>query len=270
MTLKNIMVHLDHGPRTPDRLALAVSLAKQHGARLLGIFAETGSAYTVGVVASWPPNAYRQAAAASQAAFTSASAGLPGAVWRDANRGSASEVVHALIEAAQHVDLAILGQDAGAEPAPVPAGTAEQVILHCGRPMLVLPYTGHPPTVGRRPVIAWNHSREAVRAVNDALPLITGCETATIVSMVPHPDEERGPAQDCLTHLACHGIAAEVEVVVPEGVGVMDLLLNRTVDTGADLLIMGAHGHIGFPYLHRGGGTRHMLAHMTVPMLLSY
>lgn len=270
MTLKNIMVHLDHGPRTPDRLALAIGLAKKNDARLLGVFTEISTTPMAGILAAWPPEAYRQAAAASQAAFTAATADLSSAVWRDANRGSASEIVHALIEAAQHVDLAILGQDAGSEPALVPAGTAEQIILNCGRPVLVLPYTGHPPTIGRRPLIAWNHSREAARAVNDATALITGCDGATVISMVPHPEAERGPAQDCLTHLACHGITAKVEIVVPEGVGVMDLLLNLTADTGADLLVMGAHGHIGFPYLHRGGGTRHMLAHMTVPMLLSY
>ena len=33
---------------------------------------------------------------------------------------------------------------------------------------------------------------------------------------------------------------------------------------------MGAHGHYGFPYLHRGGSTREILGHMTVPVLMSH
>jgi len=50
----------------------------------------------------------------------------------------------------------------------------------------------------------------------------------------------------------------------------MDMLLNRVADLGCDLLVMGAYGNYGFPYLNRGGGTRHILQHMTVPVLLSH
>lgn len=270
MTLKNILVHLDRGERCVARLDLAVNLAKRHGARLVGLFAETSRAHSIGVVPVWPPESYREAAAASKAQFEQETTEIADAEWRDANRGGAQEVIHAVIEAAHHVDLVLLGQDAGDEPSPAPSGMAEQVILNCGRPVLVLPYAGRVETVGVRPLIAWNHSREAARALNDALPLIANCESATVASFVPHPDEERAAARDCLTQLACHGIKAAVEVMTPDGVGVMDMLLNRTVDVGADLLVMGAHSHIGFPYLHRGGGTRHILAHMTAPVLMSH
>jgi nucleotide-binding universal stress UspA family protein len=54
-----------------------------------------------------------------------------------------------------------------------------------------------------------------------------------------------------------------------EDVGIMDMLLNRVTDRGADLLVMGAHGQIGFPFVSRGAGTRHVLRCMTVPVLLS-
>lgn len=50
----------------------------------------------------------------------------------------------------------------------------------------------------------------------------------------------------------------------------MDILLSRVADHAIDLLVMGAHGHYGFPYLHRGGSTRHILRHMTVPVLMSH
>jgi nucleotide-binding universal stress UspA family protein len=49
----------------------------------------------------------------------------------------------------------------------------------------------------------------------------------------------------------------------------MDMLLNRVTDRGADLLVMGAHGHIGFPFVSRGAGTRYILRHMTVPVVLA-
>lgn len=270
MTLKNILVHLDQGERCRERLRLAIDLAQKHGARLVGLFAQTSRADTVGVVAVWPPESYREAAAASKAGFESATADIADAEWRDANRGSTQEVVHAVIEAAHNVDLVVMGQDAGGEHPQVPAGMAEQVILNAGRPVLVLPYVGKFETVGARPLIAWNHSREASRALNDALPLIANTEHAVVASFVRHPDVERTAARDCVAHLACHGVQASVEAMTPDGVGVMDMLLNRASDLGADLLVMGAHGQIGFPYLHRGAGSRHILAHMTLPVLMSH
>ena len=270
MPLKNLLVHLDGGARSAVRLAVAADLARQHGARLTGLFARCAGPQTVGIVAHWPSPAYAAAAGESRAAFAAAADGLPGAEWRDANRGSAQEVTQALIEAAHHVDLVVMGQDAGDGDGAAPAGLAEQVLLHAGRPGLVLPYAGTVASVGRRPLIAWNHSRESARALNDALPLIAGCARATILSVTPHPDAERAAARDCRRHLEAHGIAADVDVLVAEGVGVMDMILNRAADMDADLLVMGAHGHIGFPFLHRGGGSRHILAHMTLPVLMSH
>lgn len=270
MPLKNILVHLDHHDRCAVRLELAVSLAKRFDAHLVGLFAELGQPHKVGVVATWPSDAYREAAAASEAAFTAATSGLKSAKWRDANRGAPQEVTHAIIEAVRNSDLSVLGQDTGDAQASVPCGMAEQVVLHSGRPVLVIPYAGSFNDIGQRPLIAWNHGREAARALNDALPLIKNCNNAVIVSFSARPDDEKAAARDVVAHLGHHGVKAAVEVLSPEGIGVMDLLLNRVTDVGADLLVMGAHGHLGFPYLHRGGGTRHILAHMTVPVLLSH
>ncbi|WP_029009270.1 universal stress protein [Azospirillum halopraeferens] len=268
MTLKNLLVHRDGGPRSAERLAVAVDLARRHGARLTGLFARCAAPRTVGIVTQWPSPAYAAAAAADRDAFAAATRGLPDAQWRDAYRGGTREVTHALIEAAHHVDLVILGQDGG--DGTVPPDLVEQVLLHAGRPGLVLPCAGTVETIGRRPLIAWNHSRESARALNDALPLIAGCTRAVVLSVAVRPDEERAAARDCRRHLEAHGIAADVEVLVPEGVGVMDMMLNRAADLDADLLVLGAHGHIGFPFLYRGDGTRHILAHMTLPVLMSH
>ena len=66
MPLRDILVHLDFSPRTAERLALALHLAKPGNARLAGVFAQRASAYQVGVVAVWPPESYTQAANASR------------------------------------------------------------------------------------------------------------------------------------------------------------------------------------------------------------
>ena len=41
-------------------------------------------------------------------------------------------------------------------------------------------------------------------------------------------------------------------------------------DVGADLLVMGAYGHARLREMVLGGATRHILQHMTVPVLMSH
>lgn len=270
MTIKTLLVHLDHDDPSP-RLDLAVSLARRHDARLIGLFAERAKAHTVGVVAHWPTPAYRAASADSRARFEAATTGLR-AEWRDADRGGAAEVIRAVSTAAHTADLVILAQDAGdgQHHAAAPTGMAEQVVLNAGRPALVIPGSGRFTEVGHRPLIAWNNSREAARAVRDSLPLLRGAEEVVVVSFAGKDGgEDDGGSADCLAYLADHGIAARAERLVVEGVGVMDMLLSRVSDCGADLLVMGGHGHYAFPHLPRGNGARHVLTHMTVPVLMS-
>ena len=42
-----------------------------------------------------------------------------------------------------------------------------------GRPILVIPYIGRFETFGTNILVGWNNSREAARAMNDAIPLLT-------------------------------------------------------------------------------------------------
>lgn len=269
MSLKNLMVHLDQGERTAARLALAVSLARQHKARLIGAFGQRAQALQVGVVASWPSQAYVEARDASKAAFEKATAGLPEAEWHDINRGSDVEVLRHVIDLARHADLVILGQHDERVKAHVPEELVLEVILDSGRPVLVMPYAGNFTEVGKHPLIAWNNAREAAHALCDALPLIDACDEAMILSFAARREDAETSCDEVVRHLATHGIKAKAEVMLVQDFGIMDMLLNRITDRGADLLVMGAHGHIGFPFVSRGAGTRYILRHMTVPVLMS-
>jgi nucleotide-binding universal stress UspA family protein len=269
MSLKNLLVHLDQSERTPVRLELAVSIARQHQARLVGVFGQRAQAQQVGVVSSWPSKEYADARDASRAMFDKAVAGLPGAEWRDINRGSDAEVLRHLIDLARHTDLVILGQRDERARAFSPDELVSEVILESGRPTLVIPYAGNFTEVGRHPLIAWNNAREAARALNDALPLIEGCDEAMVLSFSARREEGESCCAEVIAHLATHGIKTKAECLLVQDFGIMDMLLNRITDRGADLLVMGAHGHIGFPFISRGAGTRYILAHMTVPVLMS-
>jgi len=267
--LKNLMVHLDQSERTAVRLAIAVSLARRHGARLVGVFGQRAQAQRVGVITNWPSAEYVNAAEASKWAFAEATKGLPNTEWHDVNRGSDAEVLRQITDLARYCDLVILGQHDEQAKTVAPPDLAEEVVLNSGRPILVIPYAGEFPEIARRPLIAWNSSRESAHAVNDALPLIADCLEATVVSLDARRDHANASCEQLASHLACHGIAAKTEVLVVEDVGVMDALLSRVSDLGADLLVMGAHGPAGFPFVSGGAGTRHILRHMIVPVLMS-
>lgn len=269
MALKNLMVHLDQGERTASRLQVAAALARQHGARLLGVFGQKAHAQRVGVVSTWPSQAYTEARDASQAAFRQATADLPQAEWIDINRGGEAEVLRHVTDLARHADLVIFGQHDPQGVSYVPEELVGEVILESGRPVLVWPYVGTFTEVGKHPLIAWNDAREAARALNDAIPLIQGCDQAHVVSFAARLEEGQSSCAKVAGHLAAHGIPTKTEVILVEDFGIMDLLLNRVSDRAADLLVMGAHGHIGFPFESRGAGTRHILRHMTVPVLMS-
>lgn len=268
MSLKSLMVHLSSGARTRARLDLAVALARRHGARLVGVFGQRAMAQHIGIVSNWPSPGYIAARDESKAMFATATAGLDRCEWMDINRGGDAEVMRKVADLARHADLVVLGQREP-EGDRMPDDFVMEIILGSGRPVLTVPYVGEFPDVGRRVMIAWNDAREAAHALNDALPLIAGCEEAWVMSFAARREDADESCARVVRHLADHGIQAKPEVLVVEDFGIMDLLLNRLADRSADLLVMGAHGQIGFPFVSRGSGTRYILQHMTVPVLMS-
>ena len=136
-------------------------------------------------------------------------------------------------------------------------------------------YVGTFETVGRNVIIAWNNSRESARAVADALPLLTGAERVTILALNPKGGVELDghgdvPGADIALHLARHDVNVDAAQLVTEDVSVADMLLSRAADEGADLLVISAYGHSRLGELVLGGVTRSILAHMTLPVLMSH
>lgn len=271
MSLTTLVVHLDPGPRCRPRLDLAVRLAARGGARLVGVFARLGAPHRVGVVGAWPSAQYQADAAQSREAFATATAGLAAAQWVDLNRGGEAEVLGRFTQLARAADLVVLGQHDPALSLPVPTDMVEHVICEAGRPVLVLPFAGDFPSLGERPLLAWHDCAQAARALHDCLALLPSGAQPRLVSVDRQGGEDGSPSVAAvLAHLAGRGLAASAEHLVTDEAGLMDALLARAADHGADLLVMGAFGGQGLPFLGRGAGTRFILRHMTVPVLLSH
>lgn len=273
MPLHSLLVHLDSDSRSDARLKLAAELARARGARLTGLFAQVAAPRQVGMVADWPPNDYKQGAEASRAAFVAATEGLD-AEWRDLNRGDESEIVTLATDFARHFDLVVLGQR-NSGSGPVPPDFVERMIVDSGRPVLVLPYAGHFAEVGTRPIFGWSDASSSARGFADGMMLVAPGAQALVVGL-SKPDDDKAFAYQkeslrlAAAHLAAHKISAQPEQLALGEIGLMDALLNRAGDHGADLLAIGAFGGGGYPLFSRGSGSRYMLKHMTVPVLFSH
>ena len=75
------------------------------------------------------------------------------------------------------------------------------------------PMSGASTRIGRPMFAAWNATREAARAVNDAMPILAKAENVIVLSVNP-PDKASGgpavPGADIALHLARHGVKTEV------------------------------------------------------------
>jgi nucleotide-binding universal stress UspA family protein len=171
-------------------------------------------------------------------------------------------------------DLVLLGQ---ADPADAAfrqgQKLVEDVVLQSARPTLILPYAGHHASVGSRVLVAWNDSREATRAVTDALPLLRCAERVEVIAW-QEPKQAESPSMvdrlDALHRwLLWQGVSAEKHLESTE-IGIADALLSRAADLGTDLIVMGAYGHARWNERILGGATRGLLQSMTVPVLMSH
>jgi nucleotide-binding universal stress UspA family protein len=276
MSFKDLLVIADNDRTYAARLDIALALADQHRAHLTGL--HVMPLPTTPIYGGMPipetvekmqrlelEDAARRAAAvfAERAGRTTVSA-----EWRVAE----GDIVRVTSEHARYADLTVLPQDmdlgfASADLAKLP----EELALRVGRPVLVIPRYGSFSKVGGRVLVAWNGSREATRAVHDALPLLRRAEKVTVLSIDPDEDAEpRLPGADVSLHLARHGVTAQAATIAGTDVAVGDLLLSYAADHDIDLIVMGAYGHTRLREVVLGGATRTLLRHMTVPVLMSH
>ena len=277
MALNDILVHIDSSPAAPAQLDYAVRLAEKHEAHLSALY----------VIAIAPIHQYteadlgpelieahdrfmRESAAEAKAMFDARVANSSiTAEWRQVE-GAVPEMV---VLHSRYADLAVLGQrivgrlDAGAAPE-----LPDHVVLDVGRPAVDVPHSFEPQTIGSRVLLAWNASRDAARAANDALPILQAADDVRVMIINP----EKGimglgelPGADIATHLARHGVKAEVVEVTAGRKKVGDELLSQINAFNADFMVMGSYGSFRLRELVFGGTTRRILEAMTVPILMS-
>ena len=171
---------------------------------------------------------------------------------------------------ARRFDISVVGQPGPNEIAPEDL-IIEAALFDSGRPVIVVPYIHKEPLKLDRVMVCWDGSREAARALGDAMPLLRRVGAVDVVVVTTErPKSDEIPGADVAQMLAHHGLKVELQRIGGPATDVANIILNHASDTATDLIVMGAYGHSRLREFVLGGTTRAMLTSMTAPVLMSH
>jgi nucleotide-binding universal stress UspA family protein len=273
--IKDIVVHLTGSEEDDTRLSYALQIARLFDAHLTGLQVHampeilsitdpSGSAFLQDLIAqsSERADAVGKRLAAKLADFD---------VEHELRRFDLlpGVVGNALAAETRLADLFV-----GTRPYGDPTGQQrieEAVLFGSGRGSLLVPPHGKPPKEYGTILVAWNDSREAARAVAEALPFLQQARQVVVCLVEEDASEQTGiePGADIGRYLSRHKVSAEIRKVA----GWSDTgaaLLNEARQVGADLIVMGGYGHSRVREWVLGGATRLMLSEAPVPVFIAH
>ncbi len=271
MTISSIMVSVDLGPAAADRIRLAAGLAKGFEATLTGVAARpvltvmpVGDRLEVERVWAIEERLAGEQIAAARALFAREATAARDARWRSASMGPSTY----LAAQARAADVVVVGRHGPADADPGPMGVLPGALLmEAGRPVLVAP-PGVASLAARRIVVAWKNTREARRAVHDALPFLSRAEEVQVVAVGPGADREG--AEDVAAFLAGRRVGVTTHLLHEPEIGAADEILRFAEREEADLIVTGAYGHTRLREWAFGGVTRDLLTTSPLCCLMSH
>lgn len=279
---KTITVFLDASPSGKMRATHAASLAQRWGAHLVGVdvvFAgvvlPASMSYARGHKALKQVSAYaRRLDSDAEAAAARVSEHFRALCARLNVSGEFRPIgrehsVDEAIRIAFHSDLVVVGHP---EPNGLPDYlSTEKLLLASGAPLLIVPNAWEGETIGNKILIGWNATREARRAVLDAMAFLVAAESVTV--LVIDPDEEHQHGEDRDSNVAMcldrHGAHVDLEQRTSRGFSIPAVLLGYAEQSASDLLVVGAYSHARLKERLLGGTTRTLLAKTPMPTLMS-
>jgi len=279
MAYKSLVTFVNDASRIPMVLEAGIRLARRENAHLdvicLGIdYTQPGFFYAGG-----PAMIYQETIDEARADAEALEAEVRKRLDReDILWGAEAGVVqlggmaHLVALRARFADLVVLPRPYGSGDETSAEAVVEAALFEGQAPVLVLPDSGLGNTLGKRIVVAWNQSDEALSAVRRALPMLIAADLVNILVIDPPTQgPERSDPGGLLTQmLARHGVRAEVSVIAKTMPRVSDVLNRHIRDQDADMLVMGAYGHSRLREAILGGATRNMLHIAEVPVFMAH
>jgi len=271
----SILVHVQHGLTSSHRTEIAASIAARFGARLIGIGAAAVEPLAVAepYAAEITAQLYQQMRQQLQADLDSAET----AFRRDAAgvehewRRVEAEPAAAVARAARAADLVVTGAARPGERSIYAQADPIDIVMAAGRPVLIAPPAA-PHLQARKVVVAWKDTREARRAVSDALPFLVRADEVVVQAVCAERQAEamKAATSDVVVALRRRGATARANVVAAPDASVADELNAEAMAIGADLIVAGAYGHSRAAEWMFGGVTRSLTAMPQRYLLLSH
>jgi nucleotide-binding universal stress UspA family protein len=267
-----IMVHVDADRNSDRRVRLAAGLARRFHCALIGV---AGWSLRPAFALDDPNNTgrndqEREVMAAlldeTERKFRSSAGQVEHIEWR----GVLDYVIDLVPREARAADLIVIGREH------VPGDLFYSLdpgvmTLRAGRPVLVVPETADS-LQAQSVVVAWKDTREARRAVRDALPFLQEAQSVTVAEIGEagvHPANQEH-LDDVATYLRRHNIVATARTY-PHGQDPVGVELVRIAkDQKADLIVAGAYGHSRLGEWIFGGVTRDLLSASSLCCLFSH
>ncbi|MDG4881862.1 universal stress protein [Mesorhizobium sp. WSM4884] len=145
-------------------------------------------------------------------------------------------------------------------------------LFSSGRPVLLVPEAARATLKPKRVLVAWDASLEASRAVRESLDILIRADEVRIVMVDPVEDERHHgaePGADVAAYLVRHGVKVTVDRLPSSDHSIAVVLRQHAVDTGAELMVMGAYGHSRLRERIFGGVTKSMVEEPGLPVLLA-
>lgn len=277
MAIKNLLVHLAPDDHWSGRLDAALDLARELDAHLTTLYVALPVHTPTGVEGRGASAAFlaeagesaRKKAEETKHEVTSRCE-KAGVRWEWAYGDS--DHLEDLLHVVHHTDLTIVSQmlPHGLEDR-LMLQLPEKLVIGAGGPVLVLPrdMQGFRFAATSHAMIAWSYSREAIRALRDALPILkTMQKVSLLICSGEKPAAETRDAP-VLAYLKRHGINA-VALDRPLDGHAGEEILAAAAEISADLIVMGAYGHFGLIDKLVGTASRHVISNTPLPILMSH
>jgi len=144
-----------------------------------------------------------------------------------------------------------------------------ELVLSAGRPVL-FPNQRYETLSAENILVLWKDTREARRAVTDAMPFLVGGQEV-LVATVEDEDKVRAreSVADVVRFLMRHGVKARSKVIDANDRHAPEALLKEAKEISADLTISGGYGHSRLRERIFGGLTRSLLTDHSVNRLMA-
>jgi nucleotide-binding universal stress UspA family protein len=265
MSISTLMAHVELGLPNDHLLSITAGLAEKFQASVTGVAASQpiqvlqGEVYVAADLVQLDRDQIEREAHEAEARFRAVLSGkAKHLTWR--STVTCLPLADYIADQARAADLIITAPDRGGLPFESSRRTSiGDLVMRAGRPVLIVP-AGVDSLDLKSIIIGWKDTREARRAVADAMPLLEKAVEVSVVEVADRTDMASAEAhvREVARWLGGHGVSAKPMAVKADG-DVSAQLEHIAQENDAGLVVAGAYGHNRLRESVFGGVTREVL-----------